>query len=197
MLASRSSSTQKHLLSNITHLPTWTYPCEPRFNTCCCSLSLSLPLSISLSLSACGGQIPTVPHRSRAAFKLFETPHGDCARQSVGGIPGRITSRSAAVTRFMSAVPESGRLQLPVSGVLRTESGFSPIRGVGAWVESSSGPFSGPDFNCIDAPSHPALGQQFHASQNRTLERVTSIEPATRLLRCARVRGQYQASSPR
>jgi len=38
---------------------------------------------------------------------------------------GRITWRSAAVTRFISAVPESGGLQLPVSGVLRVKSVFS------------------------------------------------------------------------
>ena len=72
---------------------------------------------------------------------------------------GIITSRSAAVTRFMSSVPESGRLQLPVSGVLRVEAVSYPVRGGGAWGESTPGPFPSPGFKRINVPSHPALGQ--------------------------------------
>jgi len=90
------------------------------------------------------GQIPSAPCASAAARKHQSHPWGY----------GRITWRSAAVTRFMSTVPESGRLQLPVSGVLRVKSVFSPVRG--AWVESNLGPYPSPGFNCIDALSHPS-----------------------------------------
>ena len=69
--------------------------------------------------------------QSRAALKLFETSHGNSARQSVGGNPGSLTWLSALVTFFMNAVPKNVRLQLPVSGLLIIESGFSPVRGGG------------------------------------------------------------------
>ena len=131
------------------------------------------------------GQILSVPCASAVAGNHQSHPWG-C---------GRITWRSAAVTRFMSAVPESGRFQLPVSGVLRIKSVFSPVRG--AWVESNTEPYPYPGVNCINGPRHYALRKQFDASLNRTMERTMSTEPATRLRRCARVRGQYQASSPR
>ena len=108
---------------------------------------------------------------------------------------GRITWRSAVVTRFMSAVPGRGKLQLPVSGALRVKLVFYPVRG--AWVESNPGLYPCNGFNCIDAPSHPALRKQFDASLNHTMERTMPTEPAITLLRCARVRGQYQARSPR
>ena len=123
------------------------------------------------------GQIPSVPRASATARN----------HQSHPWVYGRITWRSAAVTRFMSAVPESGRLQLPVSGVLRVKSAFSPVRG--AWVESHPGPYPCPGFNCIDALSHPALRKHFDASLNCTTERTMPTEPAIRLPRCARVRG--------
>jgi hypothetical protein len=117
------------------------------------SLHGPIPASPALVrvLAASCGQIHRVLATSAAALTFFQSPRGDSAGPRVGGLRERLTWRSAVFTRFMSSVPGSGCLQLPVTGVSRIGSIF-PLVMWGLLARVNAQVFLS-WFKRIDAPS--------------------------------------------